>query len=223
MKRKIFLMAIATTFIAVACKNERGNDNHYDTTVVSEQKALPDNTVTAAPIDSSTVAVKSDSIAPPVAATAPTTTKNTTEKKSTATTIDTRTRKTSRKGRAILASLKQVNIDKMEADKEGVYNRAEIMPSYPGGEDALRKYIENHIDYPQEAMDNDVQGTVKLYFAVDEQGKISNPTVISSRIGYGLEDAALKVVRQMPRWTPGQVAGKNVKTRFMLPITYQIQ
>ncbi len=213
MTNKFLFTAMIAACSFAACKNDRGNDNHYDTAAVAEQAAAsPDNTRIVAPADSLTV-TKVDSAAVTTA----------TDKKEPATTIETRTKKTSRKGRAILASLKPLNADKMEADNQGVYNRAEIMPAYPGGEDALRKYIENHIDYPQQAMDNEAEGTVKVYFAVDEQGRISNPTVISSHIGYGLEDEALRVVRQMPRWTPGQIKGKNVKTRFTLPITYQLQ
>jgi protein TonB len=217
MKNKMILAVMATAVLFTACKNDRGNDNHYDTTTVSAQvTATPDNTRVATPADSltTTTTPADTSSSNATAATA---------KKEPASTVETRTKKTSRKGRAILASLKPLDINKMEADKEGVYNRAEIMPSYPGGENALRKYIENNIEYPQLAMDNEAEGTVKLYFSVDEQGRISNPTVISSRIGYGLEEEALRVVKQMPRWTAGQIKGKNVKTRFTLPITYQLQ
>ena len=219
MKNKMILAAMATAVFFTACKNDRGNDNHYDTTTVSEQvTATPDNTRVATPADSlttTTTTTPADTSSSNVTAA--------TAKKEPASTVETRTKKTSRKGRAILASLKPLDVNKMEADKEGVYNRAEIMPAYPGGENALRKYIENNIEYPQLAMDNEAEGTVKLYFAVDEQGRISNPTVISSRIGYGLEEEALRVVKQMPRWTAGQIKGKNVKTRFTLPITYQLQ
>lgn len=219
MKTKFLFTAMIAAAAFAACKNERGNDNHYDTAAVYQQTTpVPDNTRIPAPADSITPAViDSNKAAASAAATSPAV------KKETAATLDTRTKKTSRKGRALLASLKPLNIDKMEADKEGIYNRAEVMPAYPGGENALRKYIENHIEYPQQAMENEAEGTVKVYFAVDEQGRISNPTVISSRIGYGLEEEALRVVKQMPRWTPGQVRGKNVKTRFTLPITYQLQ
>ncbi|GAC1533509.1 MAG: hypothetical protein NVS3B15_14170 [Sediminibacterium sp.] len=111
---------------------------------------------------------------------------------------------------------------KMVKDQEGVYNHAEIMPAFPGGEKELAKYIEDHIEYPENALDNDIQGTVKLTFAVDEAGKIYAPKVISPKLGYGLEEESLRVIRDMPKWSPGRIKGQNVKTRFTLPITYQI-
>jgi len=111
---------------------------------------------------------------------------------------------------------------KMEMDKEGVYNRADVMPSFPGGEKALIKYLENNIQYPQAAIDDGVEGTVQLNFAVDENGKVYAPTLRSEKIGYGLEEEAMRVISTMPKWNPGNIKGKNVKTRFDLPVTYQI-
>ncbi|NCI45871.1 energy transducer TonB [Sediminibacterium soli] len=203
----------------IACKNDRGNDNHMDTSTVSSTPnpynaaPTPVTDSMTKPADDKAVeknAAPATTVAPPA------------EKRAGETVSTTRTRKTSRKGRIILASLNTQASDRMEADREGVYNRAEIMPAYPGGEKELRKFIERNIVYPEAALDNEVQGTVKISFAVDEQGRIYNPGVISPRLGNGLEDEALRVVRQMPKWTPGQIKGKNVKTRFTLPITYQI-
>ncbi|MEP6845489.1 MAG: energy transducer TonB [Panacibacter sp.] len=111
---------------------------------------------------------------------------------------------------------------KMEADKNGIYERAEIMPSYPGGENALEKFVEDNLQYPQEAIDNNVEGKIMISFDVDETGKIYRPMVVSSKLGYGLEEAALKVVKEMPQWNPGKMKGKNVKTKFTLPIVYQL-
>jgi len=109
-------------------------------------------------------------------------------------------------------------------DKEGVYARAEIMPMFPGGEDALRKYIEDNIRYPEQALDNGTEGTVTVKFAVDENGKVYTPVVdpSSAKPGDGLEQEALRVVNSMPRWTPGRIKGKNVKTMYSLPITYRL-
>jgi protein TonB len=70
----------------------------------------------------------------------------------------------------------------MVADNEGVYNRADVMPSYPGGEKALIKYLESNIEYPQAAMDDGVEGTVKLSFAVDENGRVYAPVLKSEKL-----------------------------------------
>ncbi|SJZ97420.1 energy transducer TonB [Sediminibacterium ginsengisoli] len=111
---------------------------------------------------------------------------------------------------------------KYEIDKEGIYNYAEVMPSFPGGQKALEKFIEDNITYPQEALDEGVEGVVYVQFAVDEAGKVYTPQLKSDKLGYGLDEEALKVVQKMPRWNPGRIKGKNVKSRFELPISYQI-
>ncbi len=112
---------------------------------------------------------------------------------------------------------------KMEEDKNGVYNYAEVLPMYPGGEAGLEKFVQDHIQYPQDAIDNGVEGTVTLTFAVDENGKVYSPAVKGETLGYGLDDEAIRVVNQMPKWTPGRIKGKNVKTYYDLPITYTLQ
>lgn len=111
---------------------------------------------------------------------------------------------------------------KIEADRFGVYNRAEIMPSYPGGEKALEKFIQSNVSYPTLALDNGAEGTVLLSFLVDEAGKIYTPTTVSKKIGSGLEQEAVRLVRLMPTWNPGQIKGRNVKTRFTLPIKFEL-
>lgn len=129
---------------------------------------------------------------------------------------------TAKKGKATVTLIDMDNKETIRMDKEGVYNRAEIMPSFPGGEKALAKFIQDNIEYPQEAIDNGAEGKVVVSFAVDEAGKIYTPTIVSGKGEYGLDAAALKVVNKMPRWNPGQIKGKNVKTKFTLPIDYQI-
>jgi periplasmic protein TonB len=111
----------------------------------------------------------------------------------------------------------------MKKDKMGYYNRTEILPAYSGGQNALENYITNNIQYPQEAIDNNVEGVVKVQFGVDENGNVTNVSTIGNKIGYGLEDEAIRVVSKMPKWTPGQVKGKNVKTWRTLPINYRLE
>ncbi len=127
------------------------------------------------------------------------------------------------KGKATVHIPPATAAEKMEMDKEGVYTRADVMPSYPGGEKALVKFMEDNIEYPQAAIDDGVEGTVRLSFAVDENGKIYTPVLKSEKIGYGLEEEAMRVVKKMPKWNPGSIKGKNVKTRFEIPVTYVIQ
>ena len=88
---------------------------------------------------------------------------------------------------------------------------------------ACLQSCEDNIEYPQQAIDNSIEGTVNVQFAVDEQGVISNVSVIGTKAGYGLDEEAVRVVSKMPKWSPGQIKGKNVKTWRVLPITYKFE
>ena len=219
MKRTILLMAYLwiSIFYLAACKNDKTDTTKTDTTVIITPMPLPDTAknVTDSIINKKDNIFRKDAIAPEKI-------KIVLDKKKEAD-ADIRVKKTSKKGRIILELLKMNPEEKIEADQEGVYNRSEIMPTYSGGENALRQFIETHIQYPDNAINNNIEGTVKVYFTVDEQGKIYAPTILSPKLGYGLEEEALRVVRQMPKWVPGQVQGKNVKAHFTLPIPYKIE
>lgn len=110
----------------------------------------------------------------------------------------------------------------IEMDQEGIYSRAEIKPSFPGGEKALAKFIQDNIVYPDAALEQGVEGTVNVNFAVDENGKVYTPKIKGNREGYGLDEASLDVVSKMPKWNPGQIKGKNVKSYYTLPISFEI-
>jgi periplasmic protein TonB len=114
--------------------------------------------------------------------------------------------------------------DQVVKDKEGVYTNAEVMPAFPGGSDGLSGYVNDHIQYPQHAIDNNTAGTVKVSFVVDEKGKVIDAHVMGNeKVGNGLDEEALRVVNSMPAWKPGKVKGKNVKTRLELPISFQLE
>ena len=126
-------------------------------------------------------------------------------------------------GKISVAAAPVNKTDKMTADKTGYYNYTEVAPLYEGGQGAIESYITNNLQYPQEAIDNGIEGTVQVQFGVDENGNIANVTTVGNKIGYGLEEEAIKVVSNMPKWNPGKVKGKSVKTRMILPITYRLE
>src|SRR5205085_810161 len=116
-----------------------------------------------------------------------------------------------KKGRVRLKLNADANA-KVEQDKQGYYTSSEVLPAYTGGQSALEGYITNNIQYPDQAIDNNIEGTVSIHFLVDENGTVSNVTAVGKKIGYGLEEEAVRVVSKMPQWSPGKVKGKNVKT-----------
>ena len=132
--------------------------------------------------------------------------------------------KTAKKsGKVSMAKTEDQKEEKIVMDKQGIYSRTEVAPAFTGGETALENYILTRIVYPDDAITNNVEGIVNVKFAVDEKGKISNVSTVGQKIGYGLEEEAIKVVSDMPKWTPGQVKGKNVKTWRTLPINYRLE
>jgi TonB family protein len=132
-------------------------------------------------------------------------------------------KKTTRKGRASVGTMTTAKSTSMKPDKTGVYEMTEVRPSFPGGQSALENYITNHIEYPQMAVDDNKEGTVNVQFIVDENGNVSNAKVLGTELGDGLGDEAVRVISKMPKWEPGKVKGKTVKTRLTLPVTYKIE
>jgi TonB family protein len=129
-----------------------------------------------------------------------------------------------KKGKASVARAKvDTGKPKIKKDKDGVYSVVETMPVYPGNEQGISDYISNNITYPQQALDNNTQGTVNVEFVVDEKGAISDVKTVGDKLGNGLEEEAVNVVSKLGTWTPGKVKGKNVKTRLNLPVTYKLE
>jgi protein TonB len=105
-----------------------------------------------------------------------------------------------------------------------IYSAAEIAPQFPGGERGLDNYINKTVNYPQQAIDDDVSGTVHVSFIVDEKGHVTKARVMgAANISDGLDQEALRVVKNMPAWMPGTVKGKKVRTRMELPISFQVE
>jgi len=105
-----------------------------------------------------------------------------------------------------------------------IYTIAEVAPQFPGGQRALDNYINKSVNYPQQAIDDDVSGTVHVSFVVDEKGRVTKARVVdAANVGDGLDMEALRVVKNMPQWMPGKVNGKKVKTHMELPISFQVE
>jgi TonB family protein len=130
---------------------------------------------------------------------------------------------TKKKGRATVGTMAQSKTSNMQVDKSGVYEWVEVRPSYVGGQTALEEYITEHVIYPDLAVENNAQGRVDVQFVVDEKGNIMDAHVLGEKIGNGLDEEAVRVVANMPKWTAGKVKGKNVKTRVTIPITFKIE
>ena len=106
-------------------------------------------------------------------------------------------------------------------DENVIYRSVEQMPQFPGGEAALMKYIESHIQYPAEALKNRIKGHVVVQFVVDKKGKIGEVKVLRS-VDKDLDKEAIRVVKSLPKFTPGRQNGKAVSVWYTLPVTFTL-
>lgn len=98
----------------------------------------------------------------------------------------------------------------------------EQMPEYPGGQQAMFAFISKELKYPEEAIDNGIEGTVVISFVVERDGSIGEAKVLRG-LGGGCSEEALRVVKSMPLWKPGMQGGKLVRTSYNLPIRFKLQ
>ena len=108
-------------------------------------------------------------------------------------------------------------------DASGVYTNVDHIPAFPGGNAGLQKFFDDNVQYPTDADNSGVEGTVMVDFTVDENGKIVSPQIQGDRAGYGLDEEALRVISKMPTWVPGKVGGKSVRARYTLPVKFSLQ
>lgn len=102
-----------------------------------------------------------------------------------------------------------------------VFDVVEVMPQFPGGQIAMMKYIMENIKYPKQAMKEGIQGRVTVRFIVEKDGSISDVKPILS-VHPLLNKEAVRVVKSMPKWTPGKQNGKPVRVRFNLPVMFKL-
>ena len=125
---------------------------------------------------------------------------------------------TTRKG----ASQKEKIIDDPSGPKQ-VFLIVEDMPKFQGKSphNTCIKWVKEHLEYPQEARDKGLEGTVYVVFVVDAKGKVVDAKV-KKTVDPLLDKAALKTVNAMPDWTPGSQRGKPVAVRFEIPVEFKL-
>lgn len=107
------------------------------------------------------------------------------------------------------------------APEEDVYDMPEIEPRFPGGDEAMAKWIQQNVSYPNEAMEMGEQGIVYVKFVIDKDGSVVNEEVRKG-VSESLDNEALRVVKMMPNWIPGEQDGKKVRVSFTLPISFKL-
>lgn len=138
-----------------------------------------------------------------------------------------------------------------EPDDEPVVDKPEVLPEYPGGQNEFWTYMRQTVKYPKEAQEWGVEGRIYVEFVVEKDGSITNIKVIKGagdlkevvvmarkakddspeevrkenedKARIALQEEAMRVVKAMPKWTPGRHNGKPVRTKFVLPVSFRLR
>ena len=112
-------------------------------------------------------------------------------------------------------------IPESKPDENSIFQVVETQPEFPGGMAELMKYLQKNIRYPQICKEQRVQGRVILQFVVNADSTISDVNVIKP-VNPHFDKEALRVVKAMPKWKPGEQRGEPVRVRFTLPVTFRL-
>jgi protein TonB len=113
-------------------------------------------------------------------------------------------------------------VEEADPEEQQIFMIVEKMPEFPGGMIECLKYLSKNIKYPTIAQENGVQGRVVVQFVVNKDGSIVDPVVVRSVDPY-LDKEALRVIKSMPKWTPGKQRGKTVRVKYTVPVTFKLQ
>ena len=116
---------------------------------------------------------------------------------------------------------KQV-VETTTPETEKVYTWVQVKPSFPGGEEARLKWLRENLEYPQQAVADEIQGLVQVGFVVEKDGSITNVKVVQSAHST-LDREAVRLVKAMPKWIPGKQNGNTVRAYFTQPIRFVLR
>ncbi len=115
---------------------------------------------------------------------------------------------------------KAVEVAPPAEDKEFII--VEQQPEFPGGPEALARFLQKSLQYPSQAARSNISGRVFLSFVVGTDGTLTDVQVMRG-IGFGCDEEAMRVVKLMPRWKPGKQSGRAVRVRYNLPIVFALE
>jgi len=105
---------------------------------------------------------------------------------------------------------------------EGAFQKVDVMPVFPGGDAALLKFIADSTHYPKDAKEHAIQGKVITRFMVKEDGSVSDVSVLKG-VSPSLDNESIRVVKMLPKFSPGILNGKSVPVWYIVPITFKLK
>jgi len=128
--------------------------------------------------------------------------------------------------RAAIAEKAKTSPTYKDASGQVVYYKVEVDPKYTGGEEAMTKYLQDNLKYPESARSKGVEGTVFVDFIVDKKGVVKNAAATETtlaEVDSALIAEAVRVVSAMPKWDPGTQGGKPADVAYSIPITFELE
>ena len=110
-----------------------------------------------------------------------------------------------------------------DEEEEVIFVVVESMPEFPGGQQAMMRYIGENIKYPVIAQENGIQGRVICQFVIEKDGKVTDIQVVRSSGEPSLDKEAVRVINSMPKWKPGKQRGKSVRVKYTIPVNFRLQ
>ena len=116
-----------------------------------------------------------------------------------------------------------VEVKEEEEPEDVIFYVVESMPEFPGGTQAMYKYIGENLKYPVIAQENGIQGRVVCQFTVNKDGSLVDIEVVRSAGDASLDKEAVRVIKSMPKWKPGKQRNQPVRVKFTLPVNFKLQ
>ena len=116
-----------------------------------------------------------------------------------------------------------VEVKEEEEPEDVIFYVVESMPEFPGGTQAMYKYIGENLKYPVIAQENGIQGRVVCQFTVNKDGSLVDIEVVRSAADASLDKEAVRVIKSMPKWKPGKQRNQPVRVKFTLPVNFKLQ
>ncbi len=113
-------------------------------------------------------------------------------------------------------------VEETDVEEDKIFIVVEQSAVFPGGEANLFRFLSENITYPQLARESGIQGMVYVTFVVEKDGSITDVKILRG-IGGGCDEEAIRVVKKMPKWSPGKQREKPVRSQFRLPVKFRLQ
>ena len=120
-----------------------------------------------------------------------------------------------------LLAFTRAGVKNYQEDDDYVYDFVDQMPVFPGGEEGLKKYITDNLNYPKRAKKAGLTGKIYTECIIEKNGEVTHEKVYPAN-ARKLEVEALKLIKKMPHWIPGKNKGKVVRVKLSIPIEFKL-